>query len=51
MTEPIPYSQYWLYDSDAFIADIGGYLGLLLGQSLFGVYQFLMKWVKSCSFK
>ena len=31
--------QYWLYDFDAFIADVGGYLGLLLGQSLFGVYQ------------
>ena len=33
--------QYWLYDFDAFIADVGGYLGLLLGQSLFGVYQAL----------
>jgi hypothetical protein len=29
--------QYVIYDS--FIADIGGYLGLLLGQSAFGVYS------------
>ena len=37
--------QYWLYDFDAFIADVGGYLGLLLGQSLFGAHQILSQWV------
>ena len=37
--------QYWLYDFDAFIADVGGYLGLLLGQSLFGAHQFFSRWV------
>ena len=32
-------TEYVLYDYNTFIADIGGYLGLLLGQSVFGVYQ------------
>ena len=31
--------QYLLYDVDSFIADIGGYLGLLLGWSVFSVYN------------
>ncbi len=31
--------QYYVYDSDSLIADVGGYLGLLLGQSLLGLYQ------------
>lgn len=43
--------QYWIYDFDAFIADIGGYLGLLLGQSLFGVHQLLIKQSMSCHIK
>ena len=30
--------QYLIYDEDNLLADIGGYLGLLLGQSLFGIY-------------
>ena len=33
--------QYIIYDWDAFLADIGGYLGLLLGQSMYGVYEIL----------
>jgi hypothetical protein len=32
--------QYILYDGSSFAADIGGYLGLLLGQSIMGVYRF-----------
>ena len=38
--------QYIIYDSNSFIADVGGYLGLLLGQSMFGVYQLTMEWIK-----
>ena len=30
--------HYRIYDSNNFIADFGGFLGLLLGHSLFGVY-------------
>ena len=30
--------HYSIYDGNSFIADIGGYLGLLLGHSLFGIY-------------
>ena len=30
--------HYRIYDRNSFIADIGGYLGLLLGHSLFGIY-------------
>ena len=37
--------QYWLYDSDALIADVGGYLGLLLGQSIYGAHQMLSEWL------
>ena len=31
--------QYLIYDWDSFIADIGGFLGLLLGCSMFSLYQ------------
>lgn len=30
--------QYIIYDVESFIADIGGYMGLLLGSSLFSLY-------------
>ena len=30
--------QYHIYDGVSFIADIGGYMGLLLGSSLLGIY-------------
>ena len=30
--------QYVIYDYSSFIADVGGYLGLLLGQSLYSFY-------------
>ena len=33
--------QYFVYDFDAFIADVGGFLGLLLGQSVFGIYEWI----------
>ena len=31
--------QYIIYDWNSLLADMGGYLGLLLGQSIFGIYQ------------
>jgi hypothetical protein len=31
--------QYLTYDSDCLIADVGGYLGLLLGHSLLTFYD------------
>ena len=31
--------QYLLYDWDSFIADVGGFLGLLLGWSMYSLYQ------------
>ena len=30
--------QYVVYDHNSFIADVGGFLGLLLGHSIFSVY-------------
>ena len=44
MTEGIPF-QYIIYDIDAFTADVGGYLGLLLGQSIYGLYDMVTKWL------
>ena len=31
--------QYYIYDLSSFIADVGGYMGLLLGCSIFGLYM------------
>ena len=31
--------QYLLYDSNSFIADVGGFMGLLLGFSVFSIYN------------
>ena len=31
--------QYLIYDWDSFIADVGGFLGLLLGWSMYSLYQ------------
>lgn len=42
--------QYVIYDYSSFIADVGGYLGLLLGQSLYSSYLMMeeraMVWKK-----
>ena len=41
--------HYRIYDNNSFIADFGGFLGLLLGHSLFGIYcmgeEYLFKWI------
>ena len=38
--------QYMIYDIDSFVADIGGYMGLLLGSSLMSIYMALEAFVK-----
>ena len=37
--------QYRIYDANSFIADFGGFLGLLLGHSLFGMYCLGEDWI------
>ena len=44
VTVDIPF-QYIIYDIDAFTADVGGYLGLLLGQSIYGLYDMVSQWL------
>ena len=36
------FTQYLVYDWNSFIADVGGYLGLLLGQSCLGMYHLIV---------
>ena len=36
--------QYVVYDTDSFIADIGGYLGLLLGHSVLSLVGQFVEW-------
>ena len=44
--------EYVVYDSDSFIADVGGFFGLLLGQSMLGIYYMSVEWIaKSNIFK
>ncbi len=31
-----------MYDTNAFIADVGGYLGLLLGQSIIAIFDIVV---------
>ena len=38
--------QYMVYDWDAFVADVGGYLGLLLGQSAYGIFEIMTHWMR-----
>ena len=41
-----PLLQYIIYDWNDFVADVGGYLGLLLGQSAYGMYEILTNWCR-----
>ena len=42
--------QYIIYDSNTMIADIGGYMGLLLGYSLLSIYEIAEQmWLKIIS--
>ena len=38
------YEQYLTYDYRSFVADFGGYLGLLLGSSLLTFYDLFKRW-------
>ena len=38
--------QYIIYDTNSFIADVGGYMGLLLGSSLLSLYNEIEAFVK-----
>ena len=38
--------QYYSYDFNSFIADVGGYLGLLLGHSIYSFYNVVEMWVR-----
>ena len=38
--------QYIVYDVNSLIADVGGYLGLLLGQSIYGIFEMATYWLK-----
>ena len=38
-------SEYYIYTVDDVIADLGGILGLLLGQSFLGIYYLVAQWV------
>ena len=40
----IEYEQYLTYDGKSFVADFGGYLGLLLGSSLLTFYDLFKRW-------
>ena len=40
--------QYIIYDTDSFIADIGGYMGLLLGCSIMSVFNEIDLILSSC---
>ena len=35
-----------IYDLNDYIADVGGYLGLLIGQSMFTMYVMAEEWMK-----
>ena len=40
--------EFYIYDYTSFIADVGGYLGLLLGYSLLSIYHAFMTWIQNC---
>ena len=37
--------QYIIYDYNSFIADVGGYMGLLLGMSMQGMFEIVEDWL------
>lgn len=43
--------QYIIYDTDSFFADVGGYMGLLLGTSFISIYKGLEDLLKKLLYK
>ncbi len=41
--------EYMLYGFDSFVADVGGYLGLLLGHSLLSIFYKTADWYEKAS--
>ena len=39
--------QYLIYDYNGFIADIGGYMGLLLGSSILSLFDLAEKFLRA----
>lgn len=39
-------TEVYTYDGNSFIADVGGFLGLLLGMGILNIYDLAMKWVE-----
>ena len=42
-TDLIVRKEYFTYDINSLIADIGGYLGLLLGYSILSIYEWIIR--------
>ena len=43
--------QYYIYDYDSFWADVGGYMGLLLGTSVLSMYDVVGSWLNAARLK
>ena len=44
------HEEYIVYDFNSFIADVGGYMGLLLGFSILGLYDEFQKVLRELNF-
>ncbi len=40
------FRQYVIYDTNSLIADVGGYLGLLLGHSMLSLFGNVVEWCR-----
>ena len=43
--------EYWLYPFESFMADVGGYLGLLLGASILSLVEYSTDIIKKLTNK
>ena len=43
--------QYYVYDFDSFFADVGGFMGLLLGSSVLSIYDVVGSWLNARKFQ
>ena len=48
-TSYVQEEQYIIYDFNSFIADVGGYMGLLLGSSILSLYDEVERLFRSMS--